>query len=268
MRRQPSAKGLRQIGGNHLDVSQPCGVGVGQPAAQVLGAVALRDVDEHVTTQVDQPGGVDDRVLAGRLQKRRLIDTEVADPADALRVVDERGPVLDDGVHHRPPAHPELLGHLRHRPGELADLAARLSAGASGEHDLGVEMLDAFGPRLAITARFAAPPPPLDPPQPRRSTEARQIADIDRDPVLGFGARTTALAPDHGGRRLDRHDHLDIGLADLEHPEPGQSQQRLGEAVTFVHAGAFLVVAALSSRDDGGALSRVVDPSDYLQWAA
>ena len=47
--------------------------------------------------------------------------------------------VLDDRVHHRPPAHAQFGGHPRNRPGFLAHLTARLSTGPAGEHRLGVD---------------------------------------------------------------------------------------------------------------------------------
>ena len=50
-------------------------------------------------------------------QERGLVDAELAHPADPAGVVDQRGAVLDDRVHDRPPTHPELLGELGHRPG-------------------------------------------------------------------------------------------------------------------------------------------------------
>ena len=80
-------------------------------------------------------------------QERGLVDTELAHRTDAIGVVDERCAVLDDGVHDRPPAHPELVGELAHRAGVLTDLAARLDAGAAGQHRLRVDVLGGLGPR-------------------------------------------------------------------------------------------------------------------------
>ena len=84
-------------------------------------------------------------------QERCLVDPELAHRTDAVGVVDKRGAVLDDGVHDRPPAHPELIRELADGAGVLADLAARLDTGAPGQHRLRVDMLGRLGPRLGET---------------------------------------------------------------------------------------------------------------------
>ena len=124
--RQAGAERLGQIGGHHLDRRQPRRVGIGGPSAQVSGAVALDHVDHDVALEIDQPGRVDGGVVPVGGEKRRLINAELAHWPDAFGVVDERGAVLDDGVHDRPPAHPELVRQLAHGAGVLTDLAARL----------------------------------------------------------------------------------------------------------------------------------------------
>jgi hypothetical protein len=191
-----------------------------------------------VPTEVNDARRVDRGVAAVRLEERGLVDAELAHPAHPAGVIDQRGAVLDDGVHDRPPAHPELLGHRGHRTGELADLAARLRAGTAGQHHLRVQMRRRLGPGPAFTQRFAAPPPPLAPHQPRGATEARQIAHRDLDAIMGLCPGAAVVAAHERGRGLDPDHHLVGGLGHREHPEPGESQQRLGQSGTVVHAGA------------------------------
>jgi hypothetical protein len=95
------------------------------PSSQVSGTVAPHHVDHDAFGEIDQPGRVDRRVPAVRGKERRLINTELADGAHPVRVVDQRGAVLDHCVHHGPPAHAELVCDLGHRAGVSTDLAAR-----------------------------------------------------------------------------------------------------------------------------------------------
>jgi hypothetical protein len=179
-RRQPGPEALGQVGGHHPDGSHPRRVGTVDPSPQVSGAVALDHVDDHVSLQVDQAGGVDGGVGGGGGQERRLVDAELAHPSYPGGVVDERRAVLDHRVHHRPPAHAELLGHLRDRAGELADLAACLGAGATGHDGLAVDLGRALRPGLGVARRLCATPPPLAPDQTSRPAEAREIAHTDK----------------------------------------------------------------------------------------
>src|ERR1017187_6338806 len=87
MRAEPGSVGLRQISGDDLYALQPVLVGTCAPSAQVLGGIALDHVDHQLRVQIDQTGGVDDRVLPIGLKKRRLVDTEGDDWPHACRVL-------------------------------------------------------------------------------------------------------------------------------------------------------------------------------------
>jgi hypothetical protein len=62
MRTEPGTVGLCQIGGDDLDALESVLVAAGAPSAQVFGGIALHHVDHQLPVQVDQTGGVDDRV--------------------------------------------------------------------------------------------------------------------------------------------------------------------------------------------------------------
>ena len=217
VRRQPSPERLGQIGGHDFDPGEPGRVGICGPSAQVNSGVALDHVDQPATFQIDKTGRVDRVMVPVGAQERCLIHTELADPPDPIRVIDERGAVLDHGVHDRLPTHPELVRYLRHRPSQLANSAARLGTGAAGQHDLGIQELERFGPRPRRTQRLAAPPPPLPDPQPGRPTEALQIADIDPHPILRLGPTPTPLDTTPRFGRLDLDRHLTVGFGHAGH---------------------------------------------------
>ena len=125
----PRAIALGEVGGDDTDGPHPGRVLLGTPSAQVNGSVALHHVDDPLAVQIDQAGHVDGPVLSGRRQERRLVDAQCSDPLDAPRVLDQRRAVEDHGVHHGPPAHPELTGDDGDGEGELSDLAGGFCAG-------------------------------------------------------------------------------------------------------------------------------------------
>ena len=190
--RQPGPEGLRQVGGHHLDASDPLRIGVLGPSPQVSGRIALDHVDEDLGPKIDQTGGVDGGVGSVGPQEGGLVHPELGHGTDARRVVHQRRAVLDHGVHHRPPAHAQLGGHPRNWSGLLAHLAACLGAGPAGEHGLGVDVIGMLGPGLGVAVGIDTSPPALDPHQPGRAPEAGQIPDVDRHPVLGLGPHATA----------------------------------------------------------------------------
>ena len=51
--------------------------------------------------------------LPGPAPTQRLADPQLAYRSDPVGVIDQQGAVLNNGVHHRPPAHPQLVGELR-----------------------------------------------------------------------------------------------------------------------------------------------------------
>lgn len=68
-------------------------------------------------------------------QARGLVDADHADPSDAVRVVNQRGPVVTDRGHHRRPPETERGCDLGHGVSVLPDAPARLDPDAeSVEH--------------------------------------------------------------------------------------------------------------------------------------
>ncbi len=78
----PAPEGLAE-----RDAGQPVGIHVGGPASQVLGAVDVRHVDEHVLFEVDEAGGVDRRVLTGRFDQR-VSSAQAGAPGRSVGVID------------------------------------------------------------------------------------------------------------------------------------------------------------------------------------
>jgi len=160
--------------------------------------------------------------------------------------------MLDHRAHHRPPAHPELLGQLRYRPGVLTHLPARLGAGPAGQQHPGRHLRRGLRPGLRLTIGIPAPPTPLTPHQPRRPTETSQIADRHRHPLMRDGRHSARNTRGPLDRRLDLNDQLVGPLTHRQDPEAVQSQQRLGQPSSVIHAGVLLIVNAFEQHDDGG----------------
>src|SRR5207302_1241759 len=58
-------------------------------------------------------------------------------------------------------------------------------------------------PRLRVTQRFTATPPPLAPHQPRRAPEAREITDLHRPAFVRLRTRAALRAARELGNGLD-----------------------------------------------------------------
>ena len=195
-----------------------------------------------------------------RCQPRGLVHAELVDHADPTRVVHQRGAVLDHRRHHRPPAHPELLCHLRNRAGVLAHLAGRLHASALGQQRPEGEPCRRLGPGPGIAVGLHATPAPLVPHQPCRAPEAGQVPDLHDHAVLCLGPGAAGRTTDHHGCGLDADDQLVRVLGHLQHPKPVQSQKRLGQPGTVLHAGVSSRRSLRTATTMAGPLPRVVDP--------
>ena len=206
-----------------------------EPSPQVSGTVALHHVDHLGLVEVDEAGGVDGVVVPRRREERGLVDAEGSDPTDALWILDERGAVADDGVHHRPPAHPELVGHDGDRQRELAHLAGRFGSGTHGEQGPGGHPGRLLAPGLGVAVAVRATPATLEPDEPGWTAETRQVPDIDPLAFMGEGPDPTTRAADHVEGRLDADPQLVGELGDREHPEAVKSQQRVSQGTSVVH---------------------------------
>jgi hypothetical protein len=164
--------------------------------------------------------------------------------------------VLDHGVHDRPPAHAELLGHLRQPAGRahppagtprrpLAGSARPARRGARSAPSRSCVHTAAPDSATAACARPAV-------------RDDRSRADLEWRPRRGRAPRRGCHSPRSRprGRRLDPDDELVGCLAHRQHPEPIESQQRLSQASTVAHRQGFLLFVAVNSNEDGGTPGR------------
>jgi hypothetical protein len=193
-------------------------------------------------------------MLGGGREERGLVDAQRPHRAHPGRVVDERGAVAHDGVHHGPPADPELSGDDRDRHCEFAHLTGGLSPRPQGEHRPVGHVLDRFGPGLLGAVGVHTGPPTLQHDEAGRAPEARQVSDLTREPILGLGPHATTPTALDVGRRLDGDHHLGSALVDLKHPKAVQSQQGLGQTDSVAHRQGVLL------RRRGGTQQRWRDP--------
>ena len=129
-----------EISGDDLNVGEPVRIGAGTPSTQVSSRVPLDHVNHPTRVQIDHARHIGGRVFTVGFQHGGLIDAELTNHTDAVRVIDEWSAVLDHRVHDRPPTHPELASDTRHRSSVLTDLAARLNPGTARQYDLRVDM--------------------------------------------------------------------------------------------------------------------------------
>ena len=135
------------------------------------------DVEQLARADVDdlgRPPLAAERALPG---EQRLVQPDRRDGAEAVRVVDQRRAVHDDGVHHRVPVTAEIGGHLGHGAAVAADLHRRPPR-RPGRHRTAArgDLRVLLGPRPP-TRR--ATPPLLAPHQTGRPAEHRQIDQLD-----------------------------------------------------------------------------------------
>ena len=149
-------------------------------------------VDHGVGLEIDQTGHIGDVAVAFRREERSLVDPELFNPPDPGRVINQSSAVLDHRVHDRPPTHPELRGNLRHWPGQLADLAARLNPGAPRDQLPCQDRRVGLSPGLNSALNLAAPPPSFHPNNADWTTKTR------RRWVTGAGGRHHLLDPTTG----------------------------------------------------------------------
>ena len=193
------------------------------------GTVALDQVDQDALVEIDQPGGVDRRMVPGGAQERGLIHPE------RLQVTDRLGSRPAGGRarrprHDRPPAHASSSASSdtgrafsptwRHasiparRVARRRETCSEVSVQVRAAHNASRQRQR----RLRHTSRAGARSTP-DPGLPRPSGPAPRPAPR---------SRTTH----HRGRRLDLDHDLRGRLGHRQHPEPAESQQRLGQTCT------------------------------------
>ena len=260
MRRQSRPEALGEIGGDDLDAGEPCRIRVGGPSPQVSRRVALDHVDHDAFLEIDQASRVDRRMCPVRAQERGLVDPELRDRAHPFGIVDEWRAVLDHRVHDRPPTHPELVGDLRHRPGVLTDLAARLHPRPAGDHRLRVDMLRVFvhvfashnasrqrHRRLRHTNRAGRPKHARS----RTSTALRSCASARVPAPAQPATRTTVSTMTTSSSAFSVTSRT---------RNPSQSQQRFRQPDTVAHAGVSSSSQPSAAATMTGPLPQVVDP--------
>lgn len=165
-------------------------------------------------------------------QERCLVNAQGPDRPDPARVVDEWGAMSDHCVHHRPPAHSQLPGHLRHGAGQLADLAGCFAAGVHRDHRPTWHRRHGLGPGPSVAIDLAATPPPFQPHQSGRTAETGQIPDVHPQPIMGLGPHPALRAPSPISDGFHRHDHLGRVFGHLQDLESVQSQKCLSQPRT------------------------------------
>ena len=245
VRRQPGPERLGQIGGHHGDPGQPRRVGVGGPSAQVSGPVAFDHVDHDVAARGRPARSRRSWRGPGGRQERGLVDAELAHHADAVGVVDERGAVLDDRVHDRPPTHPELLGDAG-RPGGRSHRPDGTPPPRRGGSTPPARRAcsERLGPRPRRTPRSRHRHRRLTHISRAGRPKQARSRTVDPHPILRLGARPAAptAAPPSAV--------VSTVITPRRRPRPRrapgtrQSQQRLGQPDTVAHRRGLLVVAA------------------------
>ena len=146
--------------------------------------------------------------------------------------------VLDDGGHHRSPAHPEIPGHRRHRMPITTDTTTRLLTSPLSPRRPRSDLWMAFGPGLLLTLEVGATPHALDPHQRHRPIPGRQIPHPSGPPVVQPRLRPAHRAPTRRGRRFDRVLDLAVTIRDRQHGHACQPEHRRGTTV-LNHLGPF-----------------------------
>jgi hypothetical protein len=181
--------------------------------------------------QVDDAGGEHRRVDRVGTGERRLIHTHRAHRPDTLGALDQRCAVLDDGGHHRGPAHPEIPGHRRHRMPVAADPPARLLTSPLTPRRPRSDLRMRLGPGLLLTLDVGATPNAFDPHQRHRPMPGGQIPHPGGPPVVQPRSRPAGRAPTHRRCRFDRVLDLAVAFRDRQHGHACQPEHRRGTTV-------------------------------------
>jgi hypothetical protein len=159
---------------------------------------------------VADPSSVVDAQRRALLRRLRDAGSAGSDPAPRSRSRPASGARRYRArVHHRPPVHAELLGHLGDRPGELAGLPARLARAlrvsttcASRCSEVSVHACAHTPARGTASAAWATPAGRAG----RSTTDVGSLWVAAHAPPLGCRSQ----APLHVDDRLD-HDHEVLG---------------------------------------------------------
>ena len=153
------------------------------------------------------------------LQPRRLVHPQLGHQVHPAPIFHQRDAVIDHRPHHRPPAHPQLLRQLRHRPSVLTHLPARLrparrlSSTREMCGEVSVQVLASQSASTHRQRRFRQTSRAGRPKQ-GRSRMATSIR-------LRLGPRPATGGRRPIGRRLDLDHELVGRLAHRQNPEPG-----------------------------------------------
>jgi hypothetical protein len=205
-----------------------------EPAAGAGSATTGDDVEQLAVPGAD----IDDRRAPGLgppaalSAEQGLIQPERLDLADPVGVFDQWCAVGDDRLVHGVPVTAQLPGHLGDGAAQTADLLAHPAARSIGHGLTGARDPRVLaGPRAQGTAVIGATPAMLVPHQPRRPTEARQVHQHDRGPILHPRPRPAPPTARPRQARLAMPDHRVLVLSvDAEHVHRRQAHQQLAHA--------------------------------------
>lgn len=132
-------------------------------------------------------------MLARGAQKRCLVDPDGLDGlAQPIGLLDDRGAPRNGQTHDRPPGHPSLRSHPRHRSVALSDLLKAHARARSVRHARGAI---AGCPSVHVLTGHAActtAPDPLIPADHHRPPADRQVTHPRRASILGPGNSSTS----------------------------------------------------------------------------
>ncbi len=220
------AIGVGQVERRPLHGGAPVVAAGGEPATRFAAVPAWHNVEELPAAHVDD---LRRPVLGAELAlpaEQGLVEPERGDGVEAVRVVDQRGAVELDGVHHGAPVTPEIISDLLHTAAVPADLACRPPRRPRGERAPGrCDLRVLLGPRPTT---HRALPALLAPHQPRRAAEHRQIHQHDLASVVPPRRPAAARRPPRAGG--DRDPQPARPVADPDPGDVGQADQRRAHA--------------------------------------
>jgi hypothetical protein len=227
-----AAVGARQVQRRPPDGAPPRVGSAGEPGARRRRVAALHDIEQLAAADIDDRGRPGLGAPASLPAEQGLVQAQGVDRADPAGVLDQRGPIGDDGVVDGVPVTAQLTGQIGDGAATAADLFGHPPAGPVGHHqpgrrDPGRRLCE--GPDR--TARRGAGPPALVPHQAGRPAERREVNQLDRPSVLDPHRAVTVWAPRSGTACLDMDAYRTIGfVGGAEHADIAESDQQLADA--------------------------------------
>jgi hypothetical protein len=204
-----------------------------EPVSQNVSGTAGDHVEDPVTVQVDDLGGVGGAAGGGGVAEPFLIHPDRLHPLEAAGIVDRRVGVISDRPIRSMPAHPESSGSPGDGVAVGVDHPGQPTAGPLRQHrprgDLGGGLRPGAHPAISLWAAPAA----FRPHQHGGPSGDRQVRHQRHRAAMPHRPGPAAPTADHVGDRLHPQPQLAVDqLADTS-GEPGQTHQHGGAAATL-----------------------------------